>query len=87
MNTSPSVLQRLEPVPAEAGGQVLHLTLNRPESRNAMSLAMVDALLQALADAEARGDVRAIVLRGAGADEVMLGIICKLEGTLPRATH
>ncbi|MBP7914355.1 MAG: enoyl-CoA hydratase/isomerase family protein [Vitreoscilla sp.] len=66
MNTSPSVLQRLEPVPAEAGGQVLHLTLNRPESRNAMSLAMVDALLQALADAEARGDVRAIVLRGAG---------------------
>ena len=24
---------------------------------------------------------------GGGADEVMLGIICKLEGTLPRATH
>ncbi|MBP7914354.1 MAG: acyl-CoA dehydrogenase family protein [Vitreoscilla sp.] len=28
-----------------------------------------------------------LVSIGAGADEVMLGIICKLEGTLPRATH
>jgi len=45
---------------------VLHLTLNRPASRNAMSLAMVDELLDALAHAEARGDVRVIVLRGAG---------------------
>jgi citronellyl-CoA dehydrogenase len=24
---------------------------------------------------------------GGGADEVMLGIICKLEGTLPKALH
>jgi citronellyl-CoA dehydrogenase len=28
-----------------------------------------------------------LVSIGAGADEVMLGIICKLEGTLPRAAH
>lgn len=47
----------------EAG--VLHLTLNRPELRNAMSLAMVDALLEGLKEAETAGD-RAVVLRGAG---------------------
>lgn len=45
---------------------VLHLTLNRPEARNAMSLAMVDELLAALAAAEADAAVRVIVLRGAG---------------------
>ena len=70
MNTAaddaPAVLVRAEVAPGGAAGRIVHLTLNRPEARNAMSLAMVDALLQALADAEAAGDVRAIVLRGAG---------------------
>lgn len=54
---------------------VLHLTLNQPASRNAMSLAMVRELTAALAAAEASaahdaandaaGAVRVIVLRGA----------------------
>ena len=48
----------------EASG-VLHVTLNRPVTRNAMSLRMVDELLAVLAQAE-RGGVRAVVLRGAG---------------------
>ncbi|MEO5686319.1 MAG: enoyl-CoA hydratase/isomerase family protein [Burkholderiaceae bacterium] len=47
-------------------GGVLHMTLNRPATRNAMSLQMVDELRAVLADAEAAGDVRVIVLRGAG---------------------
>jgi isohexenylglutaconyl-CoA hydratase len=47
-------------------GGVLHVTLNRPAARNAMSLRMVDELSAVLARAEAAGDVRAIVLRGAG---------------------
>ncbi|MFO1339189.1 MAG: enoyl-CoA hydratase-related protein [Burkholderiaceae bacterium] len=63
---APPLLSRHEPAPGNASGRVLHLTLNRPEARNAMSLVMVDALLAALAEAEAAGDVRAIVLRGAG---------------------
>jgi len=42
------------------------LTLNRPEVRNAMSMAMVNELLAALHDAEHQPDVRAVVLRGAG---------------------
>ncbi|MFO1266383.1 MAG: enoyl-CoA hydratase-related protein [Rubrivivax sp.] len=53
-------------------GPVLHVTLNRPEVRNAMSLAMVRELRAVLAQAEltqGRGDgeaVRVLVLRGAG---------------------
>jgi isohexenylglutaconyl-CoA hydratase len=47
-------------------GGVLYLTLNRPEVRNAMSLAMVLELREALVAAEADGSTRAIVLRGAG---------------------
>ena len=51
---------------ARAEGGVLHLTLNRPEVRNAMSLAMVLELRQALAAAEGDGHTRVIVLRGTG---------------------
>ena len=49
----------------QAAGGVLTISLNRPEVRNAMSLAMVGELRQALAEAEGSG-VRVIVLRGAG---------------------
>jgi isohexenylglutaconyl-CoA hydratase len=45
---------------------VLHVTLNRPEVRNAMSLRMVDELRAVLAQAESGEQVRVIVLRGAG---------------------
>lgn len=45
---------------------VLYLTLNRPESRNAMSMQMVDELLAALSAAEQDSAVRAVVLCGAG---------------------
>lgn len=60
------VLVHCRAAPHGAAGRVLHLTLNRPEVRNAMSLSMVDELLSALADAQSAGDVRAVVLRGNG---------------------
>ena len=44
---------------------VLHLTLNRPEVKNAMSLALLDQLVGALDKAEADPSVRIIVIRGA----------------------
>ena len=51
-------------------GAGLHVTLNRPESRNAMSLQMVAELQQILRAAEATAGapnaVRVVVLRGAG---------------------
>lgn len=49
----------------EAQPGVRHLTLNRPETRNAMSLQMVQELRAALAAAEREG-IRVLVLRGAG---------------------
>jgi isohexenylglutaconyl-CoA hydratase len=55
----------MDTVIARHEGGVLHLTLNRPEVRNAMSVAMVLELRQALDRAEKAGDVRVIVLRGA----------------------
>lgn len=55
---------------AEQVGAVLHITLNRPDARNAMSLQMVSELRQVLINAEATIDtpdaVRVLVLRGAG---------------------
>lgn len=45
---------------------VLHVTLNRPELRNAMSQVMVRELRAVLAQAELKADTRVIVLRGAG---------------------
>ena len=50
----------------ERTGGVVYATLNRPQARNAMSLAMVRELRQVLADAAAAPDTRALVLRGAG---------------------
>ena len=63
---APADPSTFETLAARAAGGVLHVTLNRPALRNAMSLQRVDDLRSMLADAEAAGDVRAIVLRGAG---------------------
>jgi isohexenylglutaconyl-CoA hydratase len=57
--SGPTLLLRRE-------GGVLHVTLNRPEVRNAMSLAMVLELRETLAAAEGDGSTRVLVLRGAG---------------------
>ena len=45
---------------------VLTLTLNRPEARNAMSRAMIEALASQLAAAEVDPAVKCLVLTGAG---------------------
>lgn len=49
-----------------ADGPFLHVTLNRPECRNAMSLAMVRELMAVFEAVRADEGCRAIVLRGAG---------------------
>lgn len=53
-------------IQATVDAGVCTLLLNRPEVRNAMSLAMVNELLDALKQAESDADVRVVVLRGAG---------------------
>jgi len=54
-----------ETLSVQAEDGVLRVTLHRPESRNAMSLAMVDELQAVLDQAEGDG-TRVLVLRGAG---------------------
>ena len=50
----------------EKAGRIVRIVLNRPERLNAISLGMPDELEQAVAEANADGDVRAIILKGAG---------------------
>lgn len=44
----------------------LHITLNRPDKRNAMSLSMVNELSACLAEVSADNSIRALVVRGSG---------------------
>jgi len=57
--TREHLLVRIEPPSAR-------ITLNRPEKRNALSLALMEELIAALEEASAAPGVRAIVLEGAG---------------------
>lgn len=59
-NTDSSVLL------ARRAGAVLHLTINRPEARNAMNGELLEELIAAFEAVAACGEVRAVVLRGAG---------------------
>jgi len=52
---------------------VARLTLNRPESKNALSRAMVDEIHHALGDLEGRDELRALVLASAGREAFMSG--------------
>jgi methylglutaconyl-CoA hydratase len=52
----------------EEEGRILNLWLNRPEKRNALNAALVDALGEAFEAAESLSEVRVIVLRGEGPD-------------------
>jgi enoyl-CoA hydratase len=54
------------PVLLERLGEVLSLTLNRPERRNSITVEMRDALVEALALAAVDASIEKIVLQGAG---------------------
>jgi len=50
----------------ERAGGVLRLTLNRPEARNALSIGLMTALLEAIGRAAADPEARIVVIAGAG---------------------
>lgn len=54
------------PLLTRRDGSILTLTLNRPDRLNAVSLPLYRSLLDALTAVEEDGDVRAVVLTGAG---------------------
>lgn len=49
-------------------GGVLSVTLNRPDKRNALGSQLIDELHQVLEQADLDGNVRVVLLRGAGKD-------------------
>lgn len=78
-------LPTVETLQLREDGAVLHVTLNRPESRNAMSLQMTQEL-RAVFDAIAGSDtLRAVVLRGAGGHFCAGGDIKDMAGARMRA--
>ncbi|KPA93609.1 enoyl-CoA hydratase/isomerase family protein, partial [Pseudomonas asplenii] len=60
-----STLPDCQTLRLEVRGGVLQITLDRPDSRNAMSLRMVAELRRVLAAVREDRGVRALVLRGA----------------------
>ncbi len=56
-----------EPVLFEVAGKVATITLNRPDSRNALADDVIEALVAALERAEADPDISCVILTGSGA--------------------
>jgi enoyl-CoA hydratase len=54
------------PIVCDLSGGILTITLNRPEKLNAINYATADAILATLDSVEDNGEVRAIILTGAG---------------------
>ena len=61
-------------------GWRLHVTLNRPEARNAMSFAMVRELMAVFAAIADDRETRAVILRGAGGNFCAGGDIKDMAG-------
>ncbi len=68
-------------------GFVLHITLNRPESRNAMSLAMTQELRAVFTAIENSASIRAVVLRGSNGHFCAGGDIKDMAGARLRAAE
>lgn len=64
-SNSPNHLPQTETLLLEQKEHALHVTLNRPKARNAMSLQMVNELMAVFECIESDENIRALVLRGA----------------------
>ena len=75
----------------ERRGAVLVLTLSDPGSRNALSEAVVTAGIEALGTAESTDEIRAVVIRGAGAHFCaggnLQGLIARRQAGPPAQTR
>lgn len=66
LSTSVADLEIDDSIQLEQQGSILTLWLNRPESRNAMSLKMVTAIQQVFSQIADDVSIRAVILRGQG---------------------
>ena len=63
-------MEKIESVKCSVQDGILHLCIDRPEKRNALTMPMFKAITEALKDADQRDDVRCIVVTGNG------GVFC-----------
>jgi enoyl-CoA hydratase/carnithine racemase len=75
-----------EHVRVEKNGEVLAITLARPERRNAITIAMYSALAEAIESAAADSTVRAITFRGEGQDFAAGNDLADFLAAQPRDT-
>ena len=68
-----------EPVLLEAEGPVAVLTINRPETLNALDIATIEAMHAALDEAEAKESIRVLIFTGAGRAFIAGGDIADLN--------
>ena len=73
-------LKEFEDLVVEYKNQCVWITLNRPESSNAYSIGMVQALVEVLKYADIDNNVRAIVLTGSGKNFCAGGDIKAMKG-------
>ena len=66
--------------------RVATLTLNRPERHNALSQALVDEIMAAVAQADADSEVRVLILTGAGGRAFSSGYDIKESAQKPKRT-
>ena len=80
-------LQVDDSIQLERQGGILTLWLNRPESRNAMSLNMVNAIQQVFAHIAEDRSIRAVILRGKGGHFCAGGDIKDMAGLRVEAAN
>ena len=66
--------------------RVATLTLNRPDRHNALSQALVDEIMAAVAEADADPEVRVLILTGAGGRAFSAGYDIKESAQKPKRT-
>jgi enoyl-CoA hydratase/carnithine racemase len=69
-----------------ADDRVATITLNRPERHNALSVALVDEIMAAVAEADADPEIRVVVVTGAGGKAFSSGYDIKESAEKPKRT-
>jgi isohexenylglutaconyl-CoA hydratase len=87
LSTSLADLNIDDSIELEQQGSILTLWLNRPESRNAMSLNMVTAIQQVFSQIADDSSIRAVILRGKGGHFCAGGDIKDMAGLRVEAAN
>lgn len=87
MSATPRMVEEAPLLVESCALGVLRLTLNRPQARNALSVALMTALQEALARAATEKNVRVVVIAGAGPAFCAGHDLREIRGDPRRATY